>query len=70
MIEKKCQERGIEHFKIGDIHDEGQHEAPVEEANLLGEIKVQAIREAGEELGFTVPMDGDYKVGLSWAETH
>jgi hypothetical protein len=36
----------------------------------LGNIQVQAIRDAGEELGFKVPHDGDYRIGTSWAETH
>lgn len=60
----------LDQMKIGDIHDEGQHESAVDCAEELGHIQVQAIRDAGEELGFRVPMDGNYKIGLSWAETH
>lgn len=70
MIRKEAYRRGIDHKKIGDIHDEGQHEVAVGQEHALGEVCVQAIRDAGEELGFRVPHDGDYKVGTSWAETH
>jgi len=70
LINQRCREQGIEHKKIGDIHDEGQHETSDRSAHPLGKICVQAIRDAGEELGFKVPHDGDYKVGLSWEETH
>jgi DNA polymerase-1 len=60
----------IEHWKVGDIHDEGQHEVNPRQAHDLGQLCVQSIRDAGEELGFRVPMDGDYKIGDSWAKTH
>lgn len=62
--------RHLEQGKVADIHDEGQHEVSPRDAQELGHIAVQAIRDAGEQLGFRVPMDGDFKVGTSWAETH
>lgn len=36
----------------------------------VGEIQVRAIRKAGQILGTKCPMDGDYVIGLNWAETH
>jgi len=70
LINRRAREAGIEHKKIGDIHDEGQHQTSIGQAQALGELCVQAIRDAGEEIGFRVPHDGDYRIGLSWAETH
>lgn len=35
-----------------------------------GELSVLAIRQAGETLQFNCPLDGEYKVGSSWADTH
>ena len=35
-----------------------------------GEQAVLSIRRAGEYFDFRVPLDGEYKVGNSWAETH
>lgn len=70
FIDQRSREQGIEQYKVGDIHDESQHELSERESEAFGRLCVQAIRDAGEELNFRVPMDGDYKVGRSWAETH
>ena len=35
-----------------------------------GELAVHAIRQAGVALNFVCPLDGEYKVGMSWADTH
>lgn len=70
FIDQRIQERGFDALKVGDIHDEGQLDVAERDADEVGKLCVQAIRDAGEELNFTVPLDGDYKVGKSWAETH
>jgi hypothetical protein len=70
FIEDRTFSAGIEQWKIGDIHDEGQHETQPRSGDRLGKICVQAIRDAGEELSFRVPTDGDYKIGANWAECH
>lgn len=36
----------------------------------VGEAQVKAIIEAGKRLGSNCPLDGSYKVGQSWADTH
>lgn len=56
--------------KILDVHDEGQYEAPEEYTDLLGSICVDMHKLAGEILGLKTPLDGEYKVGNNWAETH
>lgn len=70
ILDERAEERGLDHLKVGDIHDEGQHEVSATDAEELGKLAVQSIRDAGEYLGFTVPLDGDFKIGTSWAETH
>ena len=70
FIDKRAEAKGLDHLKVGDIHDEGQHETSLGDAVAFGEIAVKAIQDAGEELNFRVPMDGSYKTGLSLAETH
>ena len=37
---------------------------------FFGEIAVKAIQEAGKELNLNCPLDGEYKIGDSWNETH
>jgi DNA polymerase-1 len=38
--------------------------------NGLGKMGVQAIRDAGDYYNMRCPLDGEYKIGDSWAETH
>lgn len=67
---RELKHKGLQFKKIGDIHDEWQYETTVGQESTLGEVLVQSIRDAGEELGFKVPHDGDWKQGKSWAATH
>ena len=62
--------KGLDSMLAGTIHDEGQHDAKTEDSEEVGKTCVNAIRTAGEALGFHVPLDGNYKVGLNWAECH
>lgn len=62
--------KGIDAWKVGTIHDEGQDDSAPGDAETAGQIRVQGIRDAGEYLGFHVPLDGNYKVGANWAECH
>lgn len=53
------------------VHDEWQTEAvsqPV--AHTIGEAACAAITRAGEELDMRCPLAGEYKVGMTWADTH
>lgn len=52
------------------VHDEFQVECPPEHADAVGALLVDAIRQAGVRLGLRVKLDGAYKVGRTWAETH
>jgi hypothetical protein len=70
MIDQKGREKGIEHRKVADVHDEGQHQVIHRDAEELGKITEDAIRDAGEELNFRVPLAGSFKIGPTWAETH
>jgi DNA polymerase I len=63
-------QHGREYAFVANIHDEFQAEVIPEHAEGFGELAVQAIRVAGKELKLSVQLDGEYKVGQSWAETH
>jgi hypothetical protein len=56
--------------RVGDIHDEGQLEVDERIAELVGSCAVSCIGRAGVDLGFNVPLTGDYKIGKNWSETH
>jgi len=51
-------------------HDEGQVECPSEHAHLVGGRIVQGIQESGIHYSLNLPLDGEYKVGADWSETH
>jgi DNA polymerase-1 len=52
------------------VHDEWQTEVEEDRAEELGKLQVQSIRDTGEYFNLNCPLDGEYKVGNNWAETH
>ena len=52
------------------VHDEVQLQTNQEEADDVGRTAVQAMRKAGEHYEFRCPLDGEYKIGSTWADTH
>jgi DNA polymerase I-like protein with 3'-5' exonuclease and polymerase domains len=61
---------GIDAKFVANVHDEFQVETTPEMAETVGGILVQAIIEAGNVLDLRCPLDGEYKVGTTWADTH
>lgn len=57
-------------LQVAHIHDELQLQVREEIAEDVGELSVQSIRETTAALGFRCPLDGEFKVGRNWAETH
>jgi DNA polymerase I-like protein with 3'-5' exonuclease and polymerase domains len=55
---------------VVNCHDEFQIECSREIADELGKAAVQSIREAGLFYNLRCPLDGEYKIGLNWAQTH
>jgi DNA polymerase I-like protein with 3'-5' exonuclease and polymerase domains len=60
----------IPHKFVLNVHDEWQLEVPKQHGISVGELGVSAIQAAGVALGLRCPLDGEYKVGKNWAETH
>jgi len=55
---------------VANVHDEIQFECAPEIADEAGKACVQSIREAGLAYNLRCPLDGEYKVGRNWRETH
>ena len=55
---------------VGHIHDEVQLEVDEDKADTVGQLAVKAIQDAGRSFNFRCRLDGEYKVGQNWAETH
>jgi DNA polymerase-1 len=52
------------------VHDEWQTETEESKAEELGKLQVQSIIDTGEHFDLNCPLDGEYKIGNNWAETH
>ena len=61
---------GKEYEFVLNVHDEFQIEANEEIAEAVGREAVKAIQLAGESFGLRCPLDGEYKCGSNWADTH
>jgi DNA polymerase-1 len=70
LARREIMRKGLDSLLVGSIHDEGQHDVRNEDADEAGRTCVKAISDAGEYLGFHVPLTGQFKVGANWAECH
>jgi len=60
----------IEYQFVGNIHDEFQAEVREDQADKFGWLAVECIKAAGLKFNLNCPLDGEYKVGNTWANTH
>jgi DNA polymerase-1 len=56
--------------QVASVHDEYQFMVSKNYAESVGNIVVWAIQQAGADFDFRCPLDGEYRVGANWAETH
>ena len=70
ILEGKLKLRGVPFKFVANIHDEWQIEVPDTDANNIGDWAVDSLREAGEHFKMRCPLDGEYKIGGDWSETH
>jgi DNA polymerase I-like protein with 3'-5' exonuclease and polymerase domains len=55
---------------VAHVHDEVQVEVRQGLEQRVGEALVEAMREAGRVFKFKIPIDGEFKIGRNWKETH
>lgn len=61
---------GKEWAQVAHIHDEIQSEVREDLVNEYGQLAVESLREAGRLFNFRCPIDGEWKQGNNWKETH
>lgn len=61
---------GLDYQQVLWVHDEVQLYVREEVADEIGRSAKATIKQVGEYFGLKVPLDGESKVGNSWAETH
>lgn len=57
-------------WKVADIHDEWQWKVRNEVVDEFISIVLPCFIKAGESFGYRIIIEGDAKVGKTWAETH
>lgn len=61
---------GRDYANCAHVHDEVQVEAKERIADEVGQVIVDAMRACTEAFDFLCPIDGEYKVGNNWKDTH
>lgn len=67
---KKSKELGIDFKQVAVVHDEVQLEVEESRAEEIGKIYQQCFRDAGEFFHTFCPLEGEYKIGMNWEESH
>ena len=70
LLEKYAKMYNIDYKFVLNVHDEFQCEVKEDQADFFGGLAVGAIRKAGESFKLNCPLDGEYKVGKTWEQTH
>jgi DNA polymerase I-like protein with 3'-5' exonuclease and polymerase domains len=70
ILNDKFKRYNIDAKFVANVHDEWQIECSADIADVVGKAAVQSIKEAGIAYNLRCPLDGEYKVGRNWRETH
>jgi DNA polymerase I len=70
LLDEKIRKLKLDAKFVANVHDEWQIECSEEDADVVGQLAVDSIKEAGVVLQVRCPLDGEYKKGQSWAMTH
>ena len=70
LLEEYVIRKQIKAFPVVNVHDEFQYEVEEGRADEFGKLAVQSIINAGKQLNVRCPLNGEYKIGNNWSETH
>ena len=70
VLDSAVTARGIDVWKVLDMHDEAQADVLVEDIELYSELAADSLVQSGINLNMRVPLAADVKVGNNWKETH
>ena len=70
FITIEATKRKLDYKLVASIHDEYQFEVHKEHAEELGGVTATAMKLTEQSLKVRCPLDSEYKLGKSWAETH
>jgi len=70
LLGDKISKSKIDAHFVANVHDEWQIEVDENYAEETGKLAVNSIIEAGEYFEMRCPLNGEYKIGRSWGDTH
>ena len=72
MVEsyKEIKRLGLDAFQVAVVHDEMQYDCAEDCAETVGKILEKNIVAAGEYYKLRCPLGAEYKIGLTWLDTH
>jgi len=70
LLDERLRLSDIDYRFVANIHDEWQIEVRQCQVNKVGQLAVKSIIDAGEHYNLRCPLDGEFKVGGNWSETH
>jgi DNA polymerase I-like protein with 3'-5' exonuclease and polymerase domains len=70
ILDDYAKQWDIDYKFIGNIHDEVQSEVVKEQAEKFGWLAVECLKASGVHFKLRCPLDGEYQIGTTWAETH
>jgi len=70
LLDSYAKQYKIDYKFVLNVHDEFQCEVRNDQADFFGGLAVGSIVQAGESFKLNCPLDGEYKVGETWQQTH
>ena len=70
LLDEYAKQYKIDYKFVLNVHDEFQCEVREDQADFFGGLAVGAIIKAGKSFNLNCPLDGEYKVGRTWQQTH
>ena len=70
LLDDYATQHKIDYRFVGNVHDQIQSEVVTEQAEKFGWLAVECIKASGLSFELRCPLDGEYKVGSTWTETH
>jgi DNA polymerase I-like protein with 3'-5' exonuclease and polymerase domains len=70
LANKEIKKRRLDSYQVIFMHDEIQVSVLEEHADEVGQIVVDSFKASGIHFKLRIPLDGEYKKGNNWAETH
>ena len=70
LVDQEIKAKGIDAKIIAWVHDELQISVKKGSEKDVGDISLRMAKEAGKYFDFPIPIEAEYAVGQTWADTH